>query len=77
MTRTRILSHIYYFVCLIAVLSASIPLETLNAFPLPASWRPWVAGIVMLAAWAKGHWNLIINPDGTSCYMPYVPEKKI
>lgn len=76
MTRTRILSHVYYFLCLVVVLGAAIPPQILNAFPLPASWRPWVAGIVMLAAWSKGHWNLFINPDGSSCYTEYVPPKK-
>jgi len=69
---TEVLNHVYYLVCLVVALFATIPPTAFDF--LPASWKPYIIGVVVAAAWVKSHWNLFINPDGTSARTAYDPS---
>jgi hypothetical protein len=63
---TKFKNHIYYAICLIVAIGAALPkdwgnpLQFLGLSPQAfADVKEFVALIIGIATWLKGHWNLI------------------
>jgi len=68
MTPTVFFNHVYYAVCLIVAIVATLPTDWSSL--VPPQIKPYVVGGVLAAAWLKAHWNLFTNPDGTDAPPP-------
>ena len=70
MTRTQLLNNLYNVVCILCGIFAALPPTVVDV--LPTQVKPYIVGIAGVALWLKSHWNLFVNPDGTSATTAYV-----
>jgi hypothetical protein len=65
-----LLNHLFFFLCAgVGILSALPP--SIVDF-VPPTWKPYVVGAVLGAAWIKSHKNLFFNPDGTPAICAWI-----
>lgn len=73
MKNIKLLTTLWNLTCFVAAFGSEVMADPQMMGLFPPKYAHVITMVALVAMWLRGHWNILVNADGTPSTVAYVP----